>query len=342
MIDRGLLNEAKAGDVVAQRCLGDIYERRKENGWKSTRHNSQKAAFWYQKAAEQGDSLAQFLLGLHYDWTTPEPDYEQAAIWYRKAAEQGDAQAQFRLADMYEEGSGLTVDFAQAAFWYRQAAKQGKPDAQHNLAFAYANGRGVRRNRAKAAYWYRKAAENPEYEQATDAQLQLGILYKNGLRNFAQAAVWFRKAAEENDLDAFVNLADLYADGLGVRRNCKQAVTWYRKAASLGNVYALVKLGDSYAEGKGVRKSYADAYFYLTLAALEMEGKERLIAERKAEIVVSNLAPAELSKAKQRVRRHLRGAKLVEQRRILKSQKRREQMGRIPVPRTAKAGYLFR
>ena len=331
MIDRTLLAEAKGGDVSAQCRVGTIYERRKENRKNCKRQNSKKAAFWYHKAAEQGDSLAQFLLGLHYDWN----DFEQAAIWYRKAAEQGDADAQFRLADMYEEGFGLAVDFARAAFWYRQAAEQGKPDAQHNLAFAYQNGRGVRKSYAKAAAWYRKAIENPDYfEHETDLRLDLGILYRDGIKDFAQAAVWFRKAAEDGDLEAFVNLADLYAEGLGVHRNRKQAVTWYIKAASLGSIRAAVKLGEAYAEGKGVRKSFADAYYHLTLAALGMEEQERVIAEKKAGMAGANLTPAELSKAKRRISRHLQAKRFAEQRilELQKSQPRRA-LRRSTIPR---------
>jgi TPR repeat protein len=340
MIDRTLLAEAKAGDVVAQRSIGLIYERRSENRQNAKRQNYQKAAFWYQRAANQGDSLAQFLLGLHYDGASPEPNYEKAAVWYRKAAEQGDADAQFRLGDMYNEGFGVPEDFAQAAFWYRQAAEQGKPDAQYYLANVYANGHGVRRSYGKAVAWYRKAIENPQYyEQRSDAQFELGILYKNGLKDYAQAAAWFRKAAKDGDLEALVNLADLYADGLGVRRNCKQAATWYRKAASHGNTRALVRLGEAYAEGKGVRKSFADAYYCLTFAA-----QERVIAEKKAAIAGANLTPAELSQAKRRVKRHLLVVEQRAERRILKLRELKAKMGKNykRKPTVRKAVFLFR
>jgi TPR repeat protein len=244
---------------------------------------------------------------------------------------------------MYDEGFGVPEDSAQAVFWYRQAAELGEPDAQHSLAFAYANGRGVRRNYAKAAAWYREAIENPYFEQETYAQLELGNMYKNGLKDFAQAAVWFRKAAERGDLEAFVNLADLYAEGLGVRRNRKQAAAWYLKAASLGNIPAAVKLGEAYAEGKGVRRSFADAYYHLTLAALEMEEEERVIAEKKAAMAGANLTPAELSKASRRVKRHLLAKQLKEEQRILKLQKSRTKMGKKrPKQSTLKAVNLFR
>ena len=50
--------------------------------------------------------------------------------WYRLAAEQGDAVAQFNLGVMYDEGDGVPQDYATALKWYRLAAEQGHADAQ--------------------------------------------------------------------------------------------------------------------------------------------------------------------------------------------------------------------
>ena len=45
----------------------------------------------------------------------PEDD-GQAAFWYRKAAEQGDAKAQYNLGVMYDNGRGVPEDDGQAVF----------------------------------------------------------------------------------------------------------------------------------------------------------------------------------------------------------------------------------
>lgn len=343
MIDKTLVAQAMAGDVYAQCLLGNIYARRSEKCQNSKSLNRRKAEFWYQKAAEEGYVPAFFLLGLHNDDTSSEPNYKKAAVWYRKAAELGDAQAQYRLAEMYEEGLGLKVDFAQAALWYRKAAEQGEPSAQYNLAHVYANGRGVKKNLEKAAYWLREAASHQGYDFSTDAERELAILLKTGLKDYTQAAVWFCRAAEHGDLEALVELADLYAVGLGVRQNAKQAIVRYRKAASFGNIRALVRLGESYAEGRGVRKSFADAFYCLTIAALELEGDERGITEKKAGMVAAHLTTTELSKAKQRVRRHIQHVNQREERRILKIQEMRTKRGGrfIPKPTRPKAIYRF-
>ena len=60
-------------------------------------------------------------------------DNAEAAKWYRKAAEQGETSAQYNLGAMYTEGQGVPQNFAEAAKWYRKAAEQGDADAAEAL-----------------------------------------------------------------------------------------------------------------------------------------------------------------------------------------------------------------
>ena len=107
----------------------------------------------------------QYNLGLYYEnGQGVTQDYVRAAYWYRRAAEQGDAEAQDRLAHLYNYGLGVTQDYAQAAQWYRKAAEQGNADAQFGLGVLYSNGDGVTQDYAQAAIWYRKAAEQGDAE----------------------------------------------------------------------------------------------------------------------------------------------------------------------------------
>jgi len=78
--------------------------------------------------------IAQFNLACNYrDGKGVAKDMTQAAYWYRKAAEQGDADAQNSLAIRYELGEGVPKDLDQALFWYRKAAAQGSPQATRSL-----------------------------------------------------------------------------------------------------------------------------------------------------------------------------------------------------------------
>lgn len=93
--------------------------------------NKEKGIELIRRAAEQGDSWAQYGLGICYeDGDGIEQDYEQAAYWYRKSAEQGNAWGQYLLAMCYDGGQGVAQDYAQAVYWFRKSAEQGNTAAQ--------------------------------------------------------------------------------------------------------------------------------------------------------------------------------------------------------------------
>ena len=62
----------------------------------------------------------------------------RAVFWYRKAAEQRDLIAQNNLGVMYEQGRGVPQDYEQAAAWYRKAAEHGEIFAQRTSAYSTA------------------------------------------------------------------------------------------------------------------------------------------------------------------------------------------------------------
>jgi uncharacterized protein len=45
-------------------------------------------------------------------------DYDGAISWFEKAAEEGDGEAQFLLGRMYYDGNSLTVDYVTAYKWF--------------------------------------------------------------------------------------------------------------------------------------------------------------------------------------------------------------------------------
>ncbi|MDC0148581.1 hypothetical protein OAI46_06955 [Alphaproteobacteria bacterium] len=85
-------------------------------------------------------------------------DDKQAVYWYRKAAEQGNAIAQTNLGAAYDRGGGVVEDDKQAAQWYTKAAEQGNADAQNNLGVMYDIGDGVAEDDVKAHMWFNIAA----------------------------------------------------------------------------------------------------------------------------------------------------------------------------------------
>ena len=120
--------------------------------------------------AEQGDSIAQFILGLMYaKGEGVLKDDAEAVRWYRLAAEQGDASAQFNLGLMYAKGEGVLKDDAEAVRWYRLAAEQGHASAQFNLGVMHADGRGVLKDSVLAHMWCNIAGANG-HEAAREGQ----------------------------------------------------------------------------------------------------------------------------------------------------------------------------
>ncbi|MEM1143783.1 MAG: caspase family protein [Pseudomonadota bacterium] len=64
-------------------------------------------------------------------------------------------------------------------------------------------------------------------------------------------AVWM-PAAEAGDVEAMVNVGEIFERGLGDQPNYEVAAIWYRKAADAGNSRAQFNLGTLYEQGLGV------------------------------------------------------------------------------------------
>lgn len=124
---KALMENARAGDPVAQNGLGVMY---------------------YTGEAVSKTSSGQVL----------DNDPELAAGWFFRAAEQGYADAQFNLGLMYINGEGVPQDIPHAVELFQKAAEQGHVDAQNNLGAMYFTGEGVTRDEKKAIEWFEKAA----------------------------------------------------------------------------------------------------------------------------------------------------------------------------------------
>lgn len=132
--------------VPAQASLGILYAKMKK---------PQKAAEWWQLAAEQGDPEAQFNLSLAYsNGLGVAKDAELAVSWLVKAAEQGVANAQSKLGLLYATGDGVAQDPIEAHKWFLLASQKGDKAAQANHRYSESQlgamqiNEAVRRSRA--------------------------------------------------------------------------------------------------------------------------------------------------------------------------------------------------
>ena len=102
-------------------------------------------------------------------------DTEQAAAWYRKAAEQNNLAGELHLAALYRDGGkGFARDMAQAAGWYRMAAEQGDADAQATLGVLYSMGQGVPQSDVEAYFWLDLAVNDPNQEKYAANRQMIG------------------------------------------------------------------------------------------------------------------------------------------------------------------------
>lgn len=87
-----------------------------------------------------------------------EQSNEKAFYYFNKAAEEGDPFAQNELAYMYAAGKGTSRNYAKALSWYEKAALQGLASAQYNVGLFYLHGLGVRADKKQAREWFQKSA----------------------------------------------------------------------------------------------------------------------------------------------------------------------------------------
>lgn len=76
---------------------------------------------------------------------------------FKQRAKQGDTEAQFNLGIMYYYGYGVKQNYKKAFKCRLKAAKQGNIEAMNNLGTMYFNGKGVKQNYKKAEEWWLKA-----------------------------------------------------------------------------------------------------------------------------------------------------------------------------------------
>ena len=232
---------ANQGQPIAQYQLGSLYQLGKIGA--APDYSQAKEWFGRSKVSYTPAAVA---LGFIYD--TVDDNYTEAKNNYRIAADRGDAIAQYNLGLIYEEGKAEPVDKAKAESLYQLAAAQGYSPAMTRLAGLYFIGVNGSPDHEKALYWYTKSAELGNRE----ASYQLGLFSETGVGltlDFAQAVKYYQQAADLGDEKAILALARMYQYGLGVPKDLAHAAELYRSLATGNNAYAQYQLGVFYYDG---------------------------------------------------------------------------------------------
>ncbi|MEG2787574.1 MAG: tetratricopeptide repeat protein [Romboutsia sp.] len=199
------------------------------------------------KSALQGNSTAQYILGVLYqsgiegieeylDLKIPNNivfetyDMKKSIYWFEKSSKQGDSNSQNNLGYIYEKGLGVDIDYKKAMYFYKKSASQGDEIGQCNLGYMYEKGLGVEIDYKKAIFFYEKSASQGDEV----GQNNLGEMYRDAIgveADYKKALYWFELSASQGCTEAQYNIGYMYEHGLGVSVDYEKAKTWYQQAA---------------------------------------------------------------------------------------------------------------
>jgi len=196
-----------------------------------------------QLAADEGSPFAALSLALLMLAGRGGPVERDAGFAYlARAAEAGLAVAAMTL------GGLLLLDGERAGDgveWLRRAAAASEWSAFWLLGAAHLRGLGVVADAARARVLLQVAAEH----DVVDAQLELARLYDEGIggaRSPDVAARWERAAAEAGSADGCLRVAERLLAQAGA---VALAIPWLRRAADVGSAAAAARLAKLHLEG---------------------------------------------------------------------------------------------
>lgn len=227
------------------------------------------SAYWYRRAADQGDPEAQAELGYFYMAGVGVPRDESTAIkWFTRAAGSGSRLAKLNLAAIYMKGIGVHRDTTLGFNILNQLAQKGYPVAESYLGIAYYCGFGVPVNRSTAEKWFAKSAKagDPEGEFA------MGTLYsidENHAHDLVKAAEFLERASKSGYVPAMHALGLLLVNHpeIAQQRMPGEATQLLESAAESGNWQSAAVLGILVRDGRGTQQDSDAAYRWFTIAA---------------------------------------------------------------------------
>ena len=191
---------------------------------------------WYEQAAEAGDAVAMFNLGVLLEEDEP----AAARAWYEQAVEAGETDAMLNLGLLLKEDEP-----AVARSWYERAAEAGDAGAMLNLGLLLEDD-----DPAAERSWYERAAAAGH----AGAMFNLGLLLEED--DPAAARAWYERAAEAGDADAMLNLGLLLEED-----DPDAAQAWYDRGAEAEQARRRLALSRSARMLREVHDGDLDLFF---------------------------------------------------------------------------------
>ncbi len=260
------LQLAEQGDAQAQFHVGLVYTKGINKYQKvlseislnefpyPVKHDDNLAFQWFEKAAKQGNTDAQYFLGVCYSkGCGVKQDYAQAVYWHKKAAEQGNRNSQNILGFYYYSEQ----DYQQAIDWFKKAAEQGDYFAQYRLACCYRDGVGVEQNNQLTFEWFNKCAESY-------VPFSHRIFLKSDSWFYVDISFFKDRMCD----DIYYRVADCYFNGVGIEANQKEGIGWIEFGLSINRYFV-----NRYSVPENVDLLYDEEGFLFGITPGESEKK---------------------------------------------------------------------
>ncbi|KAI9361897.1 hypothetical protein BD770DRAFT_340282 [Pilaira anomala] len=218
-----------------------------------TKRDKNHAIQFYRKAANLGDGVAMYKLGiiLLKGFLGQPKNPREGISWLKRAAQQADedhphALHELGLAFEKEGIPSVIPDLNYARELFTQAAQYGYAPSQFKLGLAYENGfLNCPVDPRRSIAWYSKAAEQGDVE----AEFALSGWYLTGAEGVlpqsdSEAYLWARKAADRGNAKAEYAVGYYTETGTGTRQNIEEAKRWYMRAAAQNYRRAMQRLTD--------------------------------------------------------------------------------------------------
>ncbi len=263
-----LKEQLKQSALEFERLRTEMLAIKSELEKSKSQSDSNRLSITYAEKSLELSAIEMALVAQEYYWGSngKTVDYIEAKKWYQKAADQGYSVAQYNLAGMYILGHGVIESSSEAIHWFLKSANQGYAEAQFMLGSLYLPDKGDAQNYQKALYWYEKGADQGE----PNSQNALALMYEQGIGvkiNHQKAASLYKKAAKQGIVLSQVSLANMYLYGQGVDQDFKQVFYWYEKAAIQGHAFSQDMVAGIYNAGTVVEQSNEKAAYWYKKAA---------------------------------------------------------------------------
>lgn len=198
---------------------------------------------WYEQAADQGDDVSQYNLGLAYlEGVYRQADLEKTLKYWELSAAQGNAGALKDLGVYWKDGIGGKVDTAKGIICLKRAVEKGNTEAAFILGEIFAEGRGVAVDKNLAIKYFRKAAEK---EKNVAIQIR-----RNGEMHF-DYAMYHQRKKNIAKCDELLKSAASYGHekaALILQRNRLMSKDAEVQQQALAEIIRMAEQGNTYAQ----------------------------------------------------------------------------------------------